>query len=307
MFGRVHPARACRWSPDRPQLDLSGPRLRRAFESLVQGADAHGGVERYVDALKLKQTLFREALLSAGWAARAADRSGGIHAALRIPADGAAADRALARGTRCSASCALRSRPCSSRPTTRPGRMSASAQFCAGFPQDDAPPLDARPRRRVAAQQRSRALSAHDPLGLGRRRQHRRAAGDLARARRRPHRRSPRATTTRPSWCCARRSRQFLSSNGVFRDVLQFVDMLCAQVYAGYIGEQGGSYLRTDFTAPEDPMLHSRRLLGLDGIRPGTAACESRPSTARRSASPTHPARRSPAEKASPCPSMSSH
>jgi hypothetical protein len=63
---------------------------------------------------------------------------------------------------------------------------------------------------------------------------------------------------------------QFLSSNGVFRDVLQFVDMLCAQVYAGYIGEQGGSYLRTDFTAPEDPMLHSRRLLGLDGIRPGS-------------------------------------
>ena len=63
---------------------------------------------------------------------------------------------------------------------------------------------------------------------------------------------------------------QFLSGNGVFRDVLQFVDMLCAQVYAGYIGEQGGSYLRTDFTAPEDPMLHSRRLLGLDGIRPGT-------------------------------------
>jgi len=50
--------------PEGPQLDLSGPRLRQALEALVQGADAHGGVERYVDALKLKQTLFREALPS---------------------------------------------------------------------------------------------------------------------------------------------------------------------------------------------------------------------------------------------------
>ena len=49
-------------SPARPQLDLSGPRLRRALESLVEGADALGGVERYADALKLKSAVFREAL-----------------------------------------------------------------------------------------------------------------------------------------------------------------------------------------------------------------------------------------------------
>ena len=60
---------------------------------------------------------------------------------------------------------------------------------------------------------------------------------------------------------------QFLSTNGVFRDVLHMVDMVCAQVYAEYICEQGGSYLRADFTAPEDPMQHTRRLLGLDGVR----------------------------------------
>ena len=60
---------------------------------------------------------------------------------------------------------------------------------------------------------------------------------------------------------------QFLAANGVFRDVLQMVDMVCAQVYAGYICEQGGSYLRADFSAPEDPMQHTRRLLGLDGVR----------------------------------------
>ena len=62
---------------------------------------------------------------------------------------------------------------------------------------------------------------------------------------------------------------QFLSDEGFFRDVLQYVDILCAQIYAQYICEQGGSYLRTDFSAPEDPMQHTRRLLGLDGVRSG--------------------------------------
>jgi hypothetical protein len=59
---------------------------------------------------------------------------------------------------------------------------------------------------------------------------------------------------------------QYLATNGVFRDVLFYIDVLLAQVYAGYIGERAGSYLRTDFATPEDPMLHTRRILGLDGI-----------------------------------------
>ena len=63
---------------------------------------------------------------------------------------------------------------------------------------------------------------------------------------------------------------QYLSDNGIFRDVLQYVDVLCAQIYAHYICEQGSSYLRADFSAPEDPMQHTRRLLGLDGVKPGS-------------------------------------
>jgi hypothetical protein len=59
---------------------------------------------------------------------------------------------------------------------------------------------------------------------------------------------------------------EYLTANGVFRDVLFYADVLMAQVYAGYIGERGGTYLRTDFTTPEDPMLHTRRILGLDGV-----------------------------------------
>ncbi len=63
---------------------------------------------------------------------------------------------------------------------------------------------------------------------------------------------------------------QFLTNNGVFRDVIWYVDLLCAKIYADYIGAQGGVYLRADFTAPDDPMEHSRRLLGLDGVRTGS-------------------------------------
>jgi hypothetical protein len=59
---------------------------------------------------------------------------------------------------------------------------------------------------------------------------------------------------------------QFLTANGIFRDVLEYVDVLTAQIYANYIREQGSSYLRADFATPEDPMLHTRRLLGLDGV-----------------------------------------
>jgi hypothetical protein len=59
---------------------------------------------------------------------------------------------------------------------------------------------------------------------------------------------------------------QFLAANGVFRDVIWYVDLLTAQVYADYVGEQGGTYLRTEFGTPEDPMQHVQRLLGLDGV-----------------------------------------
>jgi len=63
---------------------------------------------------------------------------------------------------------------------------------------------------------------------------------------------------------------QFLTDNGVFRDVIYYVDLLCAKIYADYIGSQGGAYLRSDFSTPEDPMEYTRRLLGLDGVKAGS-------------------------------------
>jgi len=58
----------------------------------------------------------------------------------------------------------------------------------------------------------------------------------------------------------------FLAENGVFRDHAFYIDLLCAHVYAGYINDQGGQYLRSDFTDDSDPMVHTRRMLGLDAI-----------------------------------------
>jgi hypothetical protein len=48
--------------PTQPVLDLSGPTLRRAFESLVESAEDGGGIERFVGALALKASLFEEVL-----------------------------------------------------------------------------------------------------------------------------------------------------------------------------------------------------------------------------------------------------
>ena len=47
---------------ERPRLELSGPILTRALETLVAGADKQGGIEQWIDALKLKNRMIRQAL-----------------------------------------------------------------------------------------------------------------------------------------------------------------------------------------------------------------------------------------------------
>ncbi len=62
---------------------------------------------------------------------------------------------------------------------------------------------------------------------------------------------------------------QFLSENGVYKDMIFYVDLLQAHVYAEYINSQGGTYLRTDFSTEVDPLEQTRRILGLDGVSKG--------------------------------------
>jgi len=58
----------------------------------------------------------------------------------------------------------------------------------------------------------------------------------------------------------------YLTDNGIYSDILYYVDLLCAQSYANYIAAQGGLYLKADFSSKEEPIVFTRRLLGLDGV-----------------------------------------
>ena len=65
----------------------------------------------------------------------------------------------------------------------------------------------------------------------------------------------------------------FLRENGVFRNIHFYVDLLCAHIYAGYINDRGGQFLRADFCGEGeggDGMLHTRRMLGLDAVNSET-------------------------------------
>ena len=246
---------------ERPVLDLSGELLRGALQVMVQGSEDHGGIERYIDAVKLKNTMFRQALVEnpveeldletfkglctfmatvrrrvSNWLNEDAFEvmRGGI---VELFDDGEHIDNRI-------------------------------CQFCDRFPQDN--------KHRWVRDLASELLHNADPervplmnrwiwdskanTGVIREIWH----GDDV-----DHMTIEVADGYGTYLVLREELSQFLSDNGFFRDVLFYVDVLCAQIYARYICEQGGSYLRTDFSAPEDPMQHTRRLLGLDGVQPG--------------------------------------
>ena len=247
---------------ERPVLELSADRLRFALGQMVSGSEEHGGVEQYVDAVKLKSDLFRQALADiedgeldvevfkslctfmatvrrriGPWLSE--DAFTGVRDALReLFADGDPVDSRLAR-------------------------------FCDRFPQDKAH----RWVRDLASEMLHNREPERYPLmnrwvwdagantGVLREIWH---ADEI------DHITIPASDSYGTFLMLREELSQFLSDNGFFRDILSYVDILCAQVYANYICEQGGSYLRADFSAPEDPMQHTRRLLGLDGVRPGS-------------------------------------
>jgi hypothetical protein len=252
---------------ERPQLELSGPLLARVFETLVAGTEAQGGVEQWIDALKLKSRMFQQALAGLVDNAEAG-----------LPPDSFKSLCAFMASVRRRVGpyleqpaynalvAALRSLLDGSRDTgTTDARLAA---FCARFPQD----REHRWVRDLAAEVLHNVDPERYPLMC-------RWVWD----------RKANTGVIREIWfgddvdhitlgvpegyatCLVLREElsQYLTDNGVFRDVIWYVDLLCAKVYADYIAAQGGVYLRADFSAPGDPMQHVRRLLGLDGVRAG--------------------------------------
>ena len=245
----------------RPRLELSGPKLAVAFESLIARSDECGGVERYVAALTQKHLAFRE-ILGEGRAARV--ELAGLR---RVCACMATVRRRASRYLEPDAFPGLRARIATlldgaARTDGADARIDA---FCSAFPDD----REHRFVRDLAAE----VLHGVDPerwplmtrwvwdaqcnTGALREIWH----GDDV------DHRSLDVPDRFDTFAVLREELAgWLAANGVFRDVPVYVDLLLAQVYATYVAEQGGSYLRADFSSHEDPMLHVQRMLGLDGI-----------------------------------------
>ncbi|MCP4300616.1 MAG: hypothetical protein GY783_08530 [Gammaproteobacteria bacterium] len=246
---------------ERPVLDLHGPAIRAAFQAMVRGSEELGGIERYIDAVKLKSTMFRQAL---------------------VENDVAELDLETFKGL-CTFMATVRRRISEWLNEERFVEMREGivelfaddehidvrvARFCDRFPNDKkyrwvrdlaVELLHNTDPQRVPMMNRW-IWDAKANTGVIREIWH---ADDV------DHMTLDVADNYGTYVMLREELSQFLSDNGFFRDILFYVDVLCAQIYAQYICEQGGSYLRTDFSAPEDPMQHTRRLLGLDGVQPG--------------------------------------
>lgn len=246
------------------RLELSGPRLDEAFGALASAAEEAGGIEQYVDALRLKAALFGETLgrgrarnidlpafrALCAWIAPVRRRVGPYILPETFPLMAQAVGELMEE----------------SKDATRTDAR--VERFCGRFPKD----RTHRWVRDLAAEllhfadaERYPLMSRwvwddHSNTGVLREIWHGDDTDFNAIG-------VPACFDTFVS--LREELAQFLGARGVYRDMVFYVDLLVAQVYARYIGEQGGSYLRADFASPEEPMVHVRRLLGLDGVGAG--------------------------------------
>lgn len=243
--------------PQRPRLELSGPKLRLALESLVARSEEQGGVEAYIDALRIKSAMFRDAVdegldlkslrTLCAHMATVRRRIGPYFAAERFPQLKERIEVLMSK------------REDTSTVDAR------TAEFCAAFPDD----RGHRWVRDLAAELLHYADPERYPLmarWVWDARTNTGVIREIWHADNVDHIRIEVFDGYAAFLMLREELAQYLAANGVYRDVLFYVDVLCAQIYAEYIGERGGSYLRADFATPEDPMLHTRRILGLDGV-----------------------------------------
>jgi len=242
-------------------LHLSGPVLRNALESLVSGCRLAGGIERFAEAVELRFSLFQKALGSPAGIAdldrEAFEELCDFMATVRRRV-GSGMDTVGFQSFR-SAIAALLDNAADT--ATADARMQA---FIGAFPADKS----FRWVRDLGAEILHGVLPEQYPLmtkwvwdaqantGVLREIWH---DADVDRLR----------IDIPDNYATYLKLReelsQYLADNGVFRDMLAYVDLLKAQIYAGYINSQGGVYLRTEFASEGDPLEHVRRILGLDG------------------------------------------
>lgn len=241
-----------------PVLDLSGPALRRALESLVAAAESSGGVEAYVRGIGFKVAVFGR-LLNAG-RVRELSESDLLGLCSFMPT----VRRRVAPWLADRGHAAMRT--LLTRLIEAPGELQARfGDFIACFPDD----RRHRWVRDLAAEVLHFTAPEQVPLmtrwmwdartttGVLREIWYDEGAPIDA----------PGIPDRLPTFLALRTELDgFLRGNGFFRDLPLFQDLLCAHIYAGYINDRGSSYLRGDFAGGEDPMNHTRRLLGLDAL-----------------------------------------
>lgn len=253
--------------PASVRLELSGPRLAGSLARLAAGTEAQGGIERYVEALKLKSALFRGALGERGEAAAALE----LETFKGLCPFMATVRRRIARWLERPGFDALRADIAElvqaiGDTATTDARLAA---FGARLGSD----AGQRWVRDLGAELLHNLAPERYPLMT---RWVWDAATDTGVIREIWHAENLDHTSIGvpdgyATFLTLREElSQFLTQNGFFRDITHYVDLLCAQIYAEYICEQGSSYLRTDFSAAEDPLQYTRRLLGLDGIKAGS-------------------------------------
>ena len=254
--------RASALVPADPVLDLSGPRLRRAFENLAESAEDSGGVERYVGALALKASLFEE-VLGKGRVAELTETEFCDLAAFVAPVR-----RRIGAWLGANNFAVMHKRLTAllngwSDVATTDARLAA---FVAGFPAD----RQHRWARDLAAEVLHFTAPERYPLMTRWMWDARVGSGVLREIWHADH--VDAATiSVADDLATFKMLREelvgFLESNGVFRGLPFYVDLLAAHVYAGYINDRGGQYLRADHCGPaSDAMAHTRRLLGLDAV-----------------------------------------
>ncbi len=244
-----------------PVLDLSGPRLRRALEHLIESAEQTGGVERYVSALVLKASLFEE-ILGKGRVAEMTEAEFLDLASFITPVRRRVGNWLGENGFE-----RLRQRIKTllegwSDTDTTDTRL---RNFIGSFPAD----REHRWVRDLGAEILHFTVPERYPLmtrwvwdsrvGTGVLREIW-FADDVDTAQ------IDALDDFETFTVLASEIEGFLNDNGVFRDLPFYADLLMAHIYAAYINDRGGQYLRSDFSHAGDPMAHTRRMLGLDAV-----------------------------------------